>query len=213
MTSTAISAQGSVLAISGTAGAAKNITAIALGFPTILTSAAHGFANGDIETLAGLTGADAALLNGQTVVIKNITTNTFAVDVDTTGKTIAAAGTATPVTWTPIGNLLTFKAFDGQANEIDKTNLSSVAKEFMLGLQDFGHFTFDVDKDFTDPGQLACDTAKRAGTLKNFKLTLPNARTATFAGYVKNTPLDGGVDQVLKTTGVSIRITGDVVYA
>lgn len=213
MTSTAISAQGSTLAVSGSAGVAKNITAIALGFPTILTSAAHGFANGDIVTLAGLTGADAALLNGQTVVIKNVTANTFAADIDTTGKTISAAGTATPVSWTPIGNLNNFKGFDGQANEIDKTNLSSTAKEFMLGLQDFGHFTFDVDKDFTDPGQLACDAAKRAGTLKNFKLTLPNAKTATFSGYVKNSPLDGGVDQILKTTGVSIRITGDVVYA
>src|SRR3954447_11780258 len=98
--STAISAQGSTLAVSGSAGTAKNITAIALGFPTILTSAAHGFANGDIETLAGVTGADAGLLNGQTVVIRNITANTFAVDIDTTGKTITAAGTATPVTWT-----------------------------------------------------------------------------------------------------------------
>ncbi|MDM8356671.1 phage tail tube protein [Pandoraea communis] len=213
MTSTAISAQGSTLAVSGSAGTAKNITAIALGNPTILTSAAHGFANGDILTLAGLTGADAGVLNGQTVVIKNITANTFAVDVDTTGKTITAAGTATPVTWTPIGNLTSFKGFDGQANEIDKTNLTSTAKEFMLGLQDFGHFTFDVDKDFTDPGQLACDAAKRAGTLKQFKLTLPNSKTATFSGYVKNSPLDGGVDQILKTTGVSIRITGDVVYA
>lgn len=213
MTSTAISAQGSTLAVSGSAGTAKNITAITLGFPTILTSAAHGFANGDILTLAGLTGADAGVLNGQTVVIKNITANTFAVDIDTTGKTITAAGTATPVTWTPIGNLTSFKGFDGQANEIDKTNLSSDAKEFMLGLQDFGHFTFDVDKDFTDPGQLACDAAKRAGSLKQFKLTLPNAKTATFSGYVKNSPLDGGVDQILKTTGVSIRITGDVVYA
>jgi hypothetical protein len=213
MTSTAISAQGSTLSVSGTAGAAKTITAIALGFPTILTSAAHGFVNGDIETLAGLTGADAGLLNGQTVVVKNVTTNTFAVDIDTTGKTITASGNATPVTWTPIGNLKSFKGFDGEANEIDKTNLSSAAKEFMLGLQDFGHFTFDVDKDFSDPGQVACSAAKVAGSLKNFKLTLPNSRTATFSGYVKNDPLDGGVDQILTTTGVSIRITGAVTYA
>jgi hypothetical protein len=213
MTSTAISAQGSGLSISGAAGAAKNITAIALGFPTILTSAAHGFANGDIETLAGLTGADAALLNGQTVVIRNVTVNTFAVDIDTTGKDVVAGGTATPVSWTPIANLKSFKGFDGQANEIDKTNLSSTAKEYMLGLQDFGHFTFDVDKDFNDPGQLACSAAKRAGTLKNFKLTLPNGKTATWAAYVKNDPLDGGVDQLLATTGVSLRISGDVTFA
>lgn len=213
MSNTAISAQGSVLNISGTNGAAKNITGVAPGNPTILTSAAHGLGNGDIVTLAGLTGADAALLNGLTVVVKNVTANTFAVDVDTTGKTITASGTATPVQWTQINNLLNFKGFDGQANEIDTTNMSSVAKEFMLGIQDFGHFTFDVNKDFSDPGQVACDAAKRAGTQKSFKLVLPNGKTATFSGYVKNSPLDGSVDQVLKVTGVSIRITGDVVYA
>ncbi|PQV50972.1 phage tail tube protein [Paraburkholderia sp. BL21I4N1] len=210
--STAISAQGSTLSVSGGAGVVKNITGLALGFPTIVASAAHGFSNGDIVTFGALAGN--TTLNGQTAVIKNVTAGTYAVDIDTTGGAAwTAGGTATPVAWTPIGNLNNFKGFDGTANEIDKTNLSSTAKEFMLGLQDFGHFTFDVDKDFTDPGQVACDAAKRAGTLKQFKLTLPNTRTATFSGYVKNSPLDGGVDQILKTTGVSIRITGDVAYA
>ncbi|MEN7529338.1 phage tail tube protein [Cupriavidus sp. DL-D2] len=213
MPSTAISAQGSKLEISSTAGAAKTITGIALGFPTILTSAAHGLGNGDVTTLAGITGADAALLNGLTVVVKNKTTNTFAVDIDTTGKTVTAAGTATPLGWTKIENLVSFKGFDGQASELDVTDLDSTAKEFRLGLQDWGTFSFDVNKDFTDPGQVALDTAKRTGTLKTFKLTLPNQKTKTFDAFVKNTPLEGGVDAVLKATGVSLRITGDVTDA
>jgi hypothetical protein len=212
MTSTAVSAQGSTLSVSGSAGTAKNITGLALGFPTIVTSAAHGFSNGDIVTFAALTGN--TTLNGITAVVKNVTLNSYAVDVDTTGgAAYTSGGTATPVAWTPIGNVTSFKGFDGQANEIDKTNLSSTAKEFQLGLQDFGHFTFDVDKDFSDAGQTACDAAKRAGTLKQFKLVVSNGKTATFSAYVKNSPLDGGVDQILKTTGVSLRITGDVVFA
>lgn len=212
MTSTAISAQGSTLEVSGGSGAAKNITGLALGFPTILKAVAHGMANGDIVSFAALTGN--TTLNGVTAVVKNVTTDTFAVEVDTTGGTAYVnGGTATPAQWTEIANLKTFKGFDGQANEIDKTNLSSKAKEYMLGLQDFGHFTFDVDKDFNDPGQLACSAAKRAGSLKSFKLTLPNGTTATFDAYVKNDPLDGGVDQLLATTGVSLRISGDVTFA
>ncbi|MEM5325174.1 phage tail tube protein [Paraburkholderia sp. JHI2823] len=212
MTSTAISAQGSKLEVSGGSGAAKNITGLALGFPTILKAVAHGMANGDIVTFAALTGN--TTLNGVTAVVKNVTTDTFAVEVDTTGgAAYVNGGTATPAQWAPIANLKSFKGFDGQANEIDKTNLSSTAKEYMLGLQDFGHFTFDVDKDFADPGQLACSAAKRAGTLKNFRLTLPNGTTATWAAYVKNDPLDGGVDQLLATTGVSLRISGDVTFA
>src|SRR5262245_45201011 len=98
MPSTAISAQGSLLQVSSTAGSAKTITGVAVGFPTIITSAAHGLTNGDVVTFAGVTGADAALLNGVSAVITNVTTNTFAVGINTVGKTITAAGTATPVT-------------------------------------------------------------------------------------------------------------------
>ncbi|QEZ47184.1 phage tail tube protein [Cupriavidus oxalaticus] len=214
MPSTAISAQGSKLEVSGTTGSAKTITAVAVGSPTILTSAAHGLTNGDVVTLAALTGADAGLLNGKTVVVKNVTTNTFAVDIDTTGKTVTAgSGTATPVTWTQIKNLVSFSGFDGQASELDVTDLDSTAKEFMLGLQDWGTFSFDVNRDFDDAGQQAVDAAKRAGAQKAYKLTLPNGKTKTFDAYCKNSPLEGGVDQVLKTSGVTLRITGDVVDA
>lgn len=211
--STAISAQGSKLEISSTAGAAKTITAIALGFPTILTMAAHGMSNGDVVTLAGLTGADMALLNGQTAVVKNRTANTIAVDIDTTGKTVTAAGNATPLTWVKIKNLISFSGFDGQAGELDVTDMDSTAKEFLLGLQDFGTFSFDVNKDFTDAGQVALDAAKQASSVKSFKLTLPNGRTATFSAYPKNSPLSGGVDAVLKSSGIQLRITGGVTFA
>lgn len=213
MPSTAISAQGSKLEISSTAGAAKTISAIALGFPTILTATAHGLTNGDVVTLAGLTGADAALLNGQSVVIKNVTTNTFAVDINTTGKTITAAGTATPLSWVKVENLVSFKGFDGQAGELDVTDMDSTAKEFLIGLQDWGTFSFDVNRDQNDAGQQAVDASKRAGTQKSYKLTLPNNKTKTFNAYCKNSPLEGGVDQVLKSAGVTLRITGDVVDA
>lgn len=212
--STAISAQGSKLEVSSTAGAAKSITAIAVGFPTILTSAAHGLSNGDVVTLAALTGADAALLNGQTAVVTNKTTNTIALDIDTTGKTITVgSGTATPLSWTQVKNLVSFKGFDGQASELDKTDLDSTAKEFMLGLQDWGTFSFDVNRDMNDAGQQAVDASKRAGSQKAYKLTLPNSKTKTFNAYCKNSPLEGGVDQILKTSGVTLRITGDVVDA
>ncbi|MEN7529239.1 phage tail tube protein [Cupriavidus sp. DL-D2] len=213
MPSTAISAQGSKLEISSTAGAPKTITGVAVGFPTILTSAAHGLSNGDVTTLAGLTGADAALLNGQTVVVKYKGTNTIAVDIDTTGKTITAAGTITPLGWTKIENLVSFKGFDGQASELDATDMDSTAKEFLLGLQDWGSFTFDVNRDMNDAGQQAVDASKRAGTKKTYKLTLPNNKTKTFDAYCKNSPLEGGVDQILKTSGITLRITGDVVDA
>lgn len=209
MPSSAISAQGSVLAIGTGTGAAKNITAIALGNPTIITSAAHGLNNGDVVTLAGLTGVDAALLNGLTVSVRNVTANTFAVYVDTTGKTVTAAGTATPVTFTNIANMKDFSGFDGSASEIDVTNLDSTAKEFRLGLTDPGQFTINIDYDSSNAGHVALRAKQVSGVLSNFKLTLPNTNVVTFNGFVKKFSLAGGVDAVAKTS-CDIRISGAV---
>lgn len=209
MASTAISAQGSTLAIGTGTGGAKTITAIALGNPTILTAATHGFNSGDVVTLAGLTGTDAALLNGLQVTVREITTNTFAVRVDTTGKTITAAGTATPVTFTGVANMKDFSGFDGSASEIDVTNMGSVAKEFRLGLTDPGQFTINIDYDNTNAGHVALRAKQVSGVISNFQLTLPNTNVITFTGYVKKFSLAGGVDAVAKTA-VDIRISGAI---
>ena len=210
MTSTAIPAQGSILQIATGVGSAKTITDVSVGNPTILTATAHGLANGDVVTLAALTGLDAATLNGLTVSVRNITTNTFAVYVDTTGKTITAgSGTATPVSFTAVANIKDFSGFDGSASEIEVTNLDSVAKEFRLGLTDAGQFTINIDYDNSNAGHIALRARQVSGLLTNFKFTLPNSNAITFTGFVKKFSLAGGVDAVTKTA-VDIRVSGAV---
>jgi len=210
MTSTAISAQGTVLSIGTGSGSAKTITVTDLGNPTILTITAHGFNNGDVVTLAGLTGADMATLNGQTVSVRNITVNTFAVYIDTTGKTITAgSGTATTTTFTPVANIKDFTGFDGAASEIDVTNMDSSAKEFRLGLVDSGQFNFNIDYDSANAGHIALRAKQVSGVVSSFKVVLPNLSAITFQGFVKKFSLAGGVDQVAKTA-VDIRITGSI---
>jgi len=160
-------------------------------------------------TFAALTGN--TTLNGQTCVVKNVTANTFAVDVDTTGGAAwVSGGTATPVTWTKIKNLISFKGFDGQAAELDATDLDSTAKEFLIGLQDWGNLQIDMNRDYSDPGQQALDASKRAASKQIYKLTLPNSKTRTFNAYCKSSPLEGGVDKLVQATSVTLRITGDV---
>lgn len=210
MTSTAIPAQGSTLQIATGAGSAKTITDVSVGNPTILTATAHGLANGDVVTLAALTGLDAATLNGLTVSVRNITTNTFAVYVDTTGMSITAgSGTATPVSFTAVANIKDFSGFDGSASEIEVTNLDSVAKEFRLGLTDAGQFTINIDYDNSNAGHIALRARQVSGLLTNFKFTLPNSNAITFTGFVKKFSLAGGVDAVTKTA-VDIRVSGAV---
>jgi hypothetical protein len=209
MTSSAISAQGSVLKIGTGSGAAKTITAVAIGNPTIFTSAAHGFANGDVVTMSGVTGVDAALFNGLTFSVRDVTTNTFALKVDTTGKAITATGTATSTTFTPIANIHDFSGFDGAASELDITNLDSTAKEFRLGLTDPGQFTFNIDYDNNNAGHIALRSKQVSGVISSFQLTLPNTNVVNFSAYVKKFSLQGGVDALAKTA-VDLRISGAV---
>jgi hypothetical protein len=211
MSSTAISAQGTVVSIGTGSGGAKTITGVAVGFPTILTSSAHGFNNGDYVTFSGgFTGADAATLNSLAFVVKNVTTNTFAVQADSTGKTITAGtATATPTTFTAIANVKDFTGLDGSASEIDVTNLDSTAKEFRLGLTDPGQFSMNIDYDDANAGHQALRAKQISGVLTPFKVLFLNADVITFSGYVKKMTLTGGVDQVAKTA-VDIRISGPV---
>ncbi len=211
MPSNAISAQDSILRISTGTGSPKNITAIQLGNPTILTSAAHGFSAGDVVTLAAIGGT--TVLNGQAFVVRNVTANTFAIDYNTLGGTAyTSGGTATPVAFTEINEIKSFSGFDGQASEIDVTNLRSTAKEFRLGLTDSGGFTFEMNQVNADPGQAALRATKNAGTIKTYVLELPNGETATFDAFAKGFPTAGGVDGVV-TSAIALRISGPVVWA
>lgn len=212
MPSSAISAQGSTFQVNTATAGAKTITAVSVGNPTIFTSAAHGLSNGDVGVFAALVGTIAALFNGLQFIVTNKTANTFAIDIDTTGLAYTSGGTYTPQTWTSIANIKTFTGQDGSATVIDVSNLVSGAKEKRMGLPDEGNFTVTVDLDTLDAGQNATLAARSAQTQKQFKLTLPNANTATFSGYVTKVTADGGVDAVLKRT-VEIAITGAVVWA
>lgn len=209
--SNAQSTQGTILAIATGTGGAKTITAISKGNPCIITSAAHGLSNGDVVTLASIGGMTE--LNGVTAVVQFKTTNTFAIAVDSTSyTTYTSGGTATPQTYTEIGEVKTWSGLDGQANEIDVTHIRSTAKEYRLGLQDFGNFQIDLNQIFGDAGQAALKAAKAAGTVKSCKITYPSLNTQTFDALVKSFSTSGGVDNVLAGS-VQFRVTGAVVEA
>jgi hypothetical protein len=125
-----------------------------------------------------------------------------------------SGGTATPVTFSPIGNVKSFSGFDGQASEIDVTNFQSVAKEFRLGLIDNGQMQSDLHLDNSDAGQLAARAAQIASAVKQMKLTLPAGATpnATFNAYVKQFSINGAVDGVVAAS-ITLRISGNVAWA
>lgn len=214
MTTNAIETQGTTLHISGDDNSESDatITAIALGNPTVLTSAAHGFGNGDIVTAASFAGDDATSINSNEYVVMYVTTDTFAIDLDSSALTItdnSDAATMTPKDWTAVGEVIDFDGPGGSASVIDATHLTSTAREKLMGIPDEGQFSFSLNRVFSDTGQEACLAARAARTERNFKVTYTDDTVQTFAGYVLQFSTTGGVDDKVNGS-ITVEITGSV---
>jgi hypothetical protein len=213
-------AQGSEFYISGSSGTPEVLTAIAVGYPTILTITGHaGLANGDSITLAGFTGVDAATLNAKVAVVKNyatgITNDTIAIDINTLGKTItidAGNSTATPTAWIEILELTALKPTSASAPDIDVTDLKSTAKEFRTGLRDNGSLSSDYFVLESDAGQAAVEASFADSTAVPYKLVTPAGVTRTFTASCKKFGAlpELSVDGVQKGT-MEWKISGEVV--
>lgn len=133
--------------------------------------------------------------------------------IETQGFTLGISATGTsPITYTDIGEITNFTGFDGKAAEIDVTHLASTAKEWLMGLQDFGTFKIDVNYLPANAGQDLLRTAKGNRDLHYFKAIFSDASYATWAGYVLSAPVSGGVDSKVDGS-FEIRISGDVTFS
>lgn len=181
--------------IEGSAAVAEVLTAVTVGYPTIIAITGHaGVANGDLVTFAGFTGADAGVLNGATAVVKNYATggtnDTFAVDINTVGKTItidAGVTTATPTDWIQVKEVKGINPAGAQVSTIDVTDLDSDAMEYKAGLPDNGSLSIDINILESDAGQAACLAKFLASENANFKVVTA-AKTRTFNGTITSWP-------------------------
>lgn len=119
---------------------------------------------------------------------------------------------SSPLAWVEVKEITSFNFFDGSAAEIDVTHLQSTAKEWLMGLQDFGTGTLECNHLPTDSGQVLMRAAKASRDIQSFKITFSDASTATFSGYVLSNPLSGAVDAKVDGS-FSIRISGNVTFA
>jgi hypothetical protein len=108
-----------------------------------------------------------------------------------------------------VGGVVSFTLGDGQAQDIDVTTLASTAKEYCQGLQDLGDFTMEINRDFTDVGQVELDDAKNAQSTRNFEITFEDGTTITFAGNVKSFTIEGAQDDVIRSTA-TVKISGNI---
>lgn len=131
--------------------------------------------------------------------------------IRTQGTIIAATATTPPVTFTTIGEVISFDGPGGKAAIIDTTNLASVAKEKLPGLPDEGQFTLTVNYVSTDPGQSALSAARLAQSVVHFKVTLVDGGLATFDAFVMEFKVSGKADSKVEAS-IGMEITGLVTW-
>jgi hypothetical protein len=128
------------------------------------------------------------------------------------GTTIAREGN-TPGTYVALAEIRSFSGPGGTAAVIDATTLGSDGKEKVMGLQDEGTLSLEMNFVPGDTGQQALLSDRSLQQVKNFKITFSNSAnsTATFGAYVTGFTVAGGVD-ALTTATVTLEITGAVVW-
>ena len=205
-----LDAQGTKLEMNTGDGSAVEAMDPTIGNPTILTKADHGLTNGDVGTLSAFLGTDAGDLNGEVVVVGYVTDDTFAVDIDTTGKTLTAEnGTITPQTYTEIGNILDWDLAGDTHNMKEKTTLGSTRAEEEPGIPRGSATTLSMNWTSNDAGLLAAEVARADRALKTFKITYSDDAVHTFTGYVVGISDSGGVDDKVNGS-ITIHRTGSL---
>jgi hypothetical protein len=165
------------------------------------------FTAGDLIVVAGNSGM--TQINNRAFIASPVTGTTATLKgEDTTGYgTWTAGGTAQKYTVQPIANITGVKGFDGTSSEIDVTHLQSAAKEFQLGLEDFGNLTVDVLLINADAGQIYLRKLKSLAQSAPFSLVLADGTTAAFMAFVKGFSFDGVKPDGAVTGEVTLRIT------
>jgi hypothetical protein len=150
-------------------------------------------------------------VNDRAFVTASAASGTFELKgIDTSGYTAyTSGGTATEQTMTEIGQVTSIEGFNGQSSEIDTTHLRSTAKEYLLGLQDFGTVTLNVLLASGDTGQAKLRSLKAAATIGTFSLTLSDGTIAAFRGFVQSFSFGGVTPDGAVTGSVQIRVSGE----
>jgi hypothetical protein len=209
MPSTAQVAQLSKFYVSGTPGTAITITAISKAVAAVVT-ATNTLAVGDVVLFGAVTGMPE--INGLLGIVTVASGSSFTVAIDSSGfATAGTTGTASPQTFSKVGNVQDFTPDGGTATVIDVTNMDSTAKEKRQGLQDNGNYSLTYDADDTDVGQLRLIAARAAQAVVVFKQYYPGGlKIRAWQGFVqKITEPVAGVDKVLRCSATLV-VTGPI---
>jgi hypothetical protein len=132
-------------------------------------------------------------------------------NITSQGTTISIFGATSPE-YTVIPQVTNLSGPDGSASEIDVTNLSSTAKEFILGLKDEGSISMDIIWDERLTNHALLRTKFASGVSTSFQIADAGTPTKyyTFPAFVSTLSMSSGVDEVQRAS-VNLRISSAIV--
>ena len=135
-------------------------------------------------------------------------------NITSQGTTIGIGDAASPELYPAIPQVTSMSGPDGSSSDIDVTNLSSTAKEFLLGLKDEGSISLDIVWDERDTTHANLRTLFGSGASNNYRITDAGSpqKTYTFPAFVQGLSMSTGVDEVQRAS-VNLRISSAIVVA
>jgi len=154
---------------------AQAITSITATNPPVVGSTAHGLVDGAVVKLSGIVGPDE--LNDELFVVIDALPNTFALaDVDASEyDAYVSGGIIETAELSNFCELTSYNRAPGQKPEDDTTSLCSTAKDYELGLRDFGTTSIEYLFAPRTAIQTALQEFDRTGDPIAVKIILPNA--------------------------------------
>lgn len=133
----------------------------------------------------------------------------------TQGTIFARGDGASPEVFTSIGQLTAISPVGQTRNLINVTNLSSAAMEYKKALEDGNEVQLTIQYDPDDTVHAGLRTDMKSDDSRNFRMTLTDspAQTITFAGQVTSWALGEVTPENVHTLNVTIKPTGDLMFA
>ena len=193
--------------------AAKTITGITKAEPGVITSATHGYANGDVVLLE-IQGM--VELHGYLCKVVNVATDTFQVagvdgvaGIDTTLFGTFTSGTAKKVTLgTTITGVQEFNFAGGEIKTTDTTTVNDTQDTQIVVGATAQSADMTMQWDPAAPAQQAMITAFKTRANKGFKVVWPDGAFTMWYGTVGYTGAPGGGKQGVTTSPAKVTMLG-----
>lgn len=177
---------GSLIAIGSAYGSVLTVSAITNANPAVATSPAHGLSNGDIVVVT----SGWSRLNGKTVRVASVDTNTFALEgIDATSTTIYPAGSGTGsvkevTTFTQISQILSSTTDGGEQNFLEFQFLEADSQTRIPTFKSASGLTLSVADDPSLAGYIAASAANDDREARAVRVALANGSFIYYNGYV-----------------------------